>query len=321
MPATTSSETIISVEALTRRYKAREALRNISLAVPRNQWLALLGPNASGKSTLLRILATLDTPTQGRASILSTTIPGAPRRELAAARARLAVVFQSPGLDPLLTPRENLRNQAALFAILRREADHRIDRLAADFNLTPRLDDRTATLSGGLIRRVDLARALVSEPELLLHDEPTTGLDLEARAAFLDALASRRAASPLTIIMNTHAMDEAERADRVVMLDQGAIVADGAPADLRADMGDNVLRLAPHHRDHLANHNLQLLEQHRALIASGAHDQIQSAAANLARRNIPFEFGPPTLADVFLARTGRALTAEPDPAELEERAA
>ncbi len=283
-----------------RRTPARTALHGVSLRVAEGEFVALLGPNGSGKSTLLRILATLDAPTSGAAMLLGRTNP-------VDARADLGVVFQHEALDHLLTSRENLRLQASLFGLRGGAAADAIRRVSASLGVADRLDDRVAALSGGLRRRVDLARALLASPRLLLLDEPTTGLDHAARADFLEVIDTLRRDTGLTVVLCTHLMDEADRADRVVMLAQGRIVADDAPASLRASLGGAVLRTSISAREALSRAALDIREIGAEFVATGAQNEIADAARVLAASAVPFTYGPPTLADVYLARTGREL--------------
>ncbi len=292
----------------------RLALDQLSLTIPPGAFVALLGPNGAGKSTFLRILATLDAPTSGAISLLGHALTSQRNNATSSIRARLGVVFQTVGLDPLLTVAENLNCQASLFAIGRDERRRRIEAIAREFEIADRLHDRVSSLSGGLARRVDLARALLSEPDLLLLDEPTTGLDHEARTEFLELLANRRAASPtLTIIMSTHLMDEAERADRVVMLSEGRLVADGAPDELRRSLGAAAIRCDASFADELEALGLTLT--HGAgpsrLVAVGDPETVQRAAESLIRRGASLQVGPPSLGDVYLARAGKRLSDAP----------
>jgi len=287
---------LASLRSVTREYRRRRAatvraLDNLSLDIHPGEFVALLGPNGAGKSTLMRLLTGLDRPDSG-------TVDAPPRADL-------GVVFQRPALDPVLTVRENLKLQAAMHNV---RAD--IPAAAQRMGLTDRLDSRIAELSGGLARRADLARALLTNPKLLLLDEPTTGLDHEARAAFLDTLdAQRRDDHALTIVLSTHLMDEAARATRVVMIDRGRVVADGTPGALRRELGgDRVLRTASEHQEALTRHGLTIATEHAGVRASGDDASLAAAAADLARAGAAFELAPPTLGDVYLARAGRDLS-------------
>lgn len=320
---TSNASLALNITSLRKTYatkpEPRLALAGIDLAVPASQRVALLGPNGSGKSTLLKILclaqdADADPATRIEAFSLDLLNPRNSRAHLAG----LGVVFQSPGLDGMLTIRENLRTQGALVGLTRRATDARTDALAAALSITDRLDTRVSTLSGGLARRADLARAMLHQPRLLLLDEPTSGLDIVARQAFL-ALVDQVAPSngPTTLILCTHMMDEAERMDRVVMLDHGRIVLDGTPRDLRASLGQRVLRLHADDADR-EGHERALLDLGltRRPDLSGlvvfiappeAPNRLEEGSLALMRRGASFEIGPPSLADAFLAATGRVL--------------
>lgn len=304
---TATDEPVARLDAVRRVYRggrgapSRIALDGLTLHVPRGCWLALLGPNGAGKSTAVRILATLDAPDEGSVSILGLD----PRRSASTIRARIGVAFQSSALDPLLTIRENLRIHAALYAMPDRDAA--IGEALARASLADRADDRVRTLSGGLARRADLARALLTGPDLLLIDEPTAGLDHEARARFLDDLDGARAGRSRSIVMSTHLMDEAERADLVALLDRGRLVALDSPAALRAALGPSVLRTGPEAKETLRAAGVEASCIGELLIASPEPEPAARAAEALVRAHIPFTFAPPTLGDVYLERTGRPL--------------
>ena len=304
----------IAVERVSRRFARRrqpdlQALEALTLRIESGQWVALLGPNGSGKSTLLRMLAGLDRPDEGHLTVLQE----APQSRSVAARR--GVVSQQASLDSLLSVRENLATQAALFGIDGRDRSVRIDECAARLGVSDRLDDRVGTLSGGLARRVDLARALVQRPTVLLLDEPTTGLDHQSRMGFLDAIESLRSDS-MTIVMTTHLMDEAERADRVAMLDRGKLVADDAPDEIRQALAGRVVRCTVRTDEARckATSILQGLDVREegphgiyAVIPGDDPELAERVASDLARSGVSFQFGPPTLADAYLALTGRAL--------------
>lgn len=287
---------------------ARVALDGVTLRVVAGQWVVLLGPNGSGKSTLVRLTAGVERTDRGRIALFG--------KDVAFAASRVGVVFQAPGLDTLLTVRENLHAQAALFDLNRRRAVERITQVARRLGIEDRLDDRVRTLSGGLIRRADLARALLHAPDLLILDEATGGLDHAARQAFLESISTLRRERVLTVLMTTHLMDEADRADRVIMMSHGRVVADDAPSELRRRAGGRVLRVAAGSRT----------EEARALLAAqslcatpsgspelvvrespGQESVLERALVALARADLPFEVAPPNLGDIYLDLTGEAL--------------
>ncbi|RMH30480.1 MAG: ABC transporter ATP-binding protein [Planctomycetota bacterium] len=207
----------------------RPALDGISLSADR-EMVALLGPNGSGKSTLMRVLVGLHRPSAGR--VVTPTD-----------RKRLAVVFQTPAVDDLLTVRENLLLAGALHGHSTRAARERLGTLAPRLNLAEIMATRCGRLSGGQKRRADLARALMARPSLLILDEPTTGLDIDARAQFWRTLDAVRAEEQLTVLVATHLAEEAERCDRAVLLKLGRLVAQGTPDALREPLGQCVARV------------------------------------------------------------------------------
>ena len=225
----------VDIQGVTHRYGTHVALRDVTLQVAPGALYGVLGPNGSGKTTLFRILCTLMPPSEGRAHVFEADTAQAPD----AVRRRLGVVFQ----DEALTVRENLRVQAALYGLHGAERRDRIDALLRRLDVADRADDAVGTLSGGLRRRVDLARGLLHRPDLLLLDEPTTGLDPGARRAFWSAIETLRTTEGTTLLLATHLMDEAERCDRVGILSDGHLVANGTPAALKAELGDETLWL------------------------------------------------------------------------------
>lgn len=288
----------------------RTALADVDLAVERGMWVALLGPNGSGKSTLLRILSTMDRPDSGTVRVCGHD----PVTDGAAVRARIGVVFQEPGLDGLLTVSENLRLQAVLGGLPRRERGRRVADVAAAVAVSDRLADRVSVLSGGLRRRADLARALVTSPELLLLDEPTAGVDLAAREAFLDAVAARRAATEMTVLSATHDMAEAERADVVVLMAEGKVMETGTPAGLRSAFGEAVIAADAAWVGEMERAGLTVIASAGDAVGSGAPGAVAEAAASLARAGAAFRVGPPTLGDVYLGMTGGRLAASTEEA-------
>ncbi|MEM1423447.1 MAG: ABC transporter ATP-binding protein [Planctomycetota bacterium] len=295
----------IDATDLTKRYARRRhddvvALDGLTLSVPASSWVALLGPNGSGKSTLLRCITRAMRPDSGELRALGED-PGVSDASM---RRRLSVVFQSPGLDRLLTVRENLLTQCALFGWSGREADDRLRAHAQSVGLTDRLDDRVGSLSGGLARRADLARALLSEPDLLLLDEPTTGLDPEARVSFLDLIERTRDERPgMTVLMSTHLMDEAERCDSIALLFDGVLLAHQTPDALRSGLGDRALRTGHAHADTLVASGLDVRAADGHVVGSGDRAALARAASRLAEAGAEFEVCAPSLEDVYLAHS------------------
>ncbi|MEM1329972.1 MAG: ABC transporter ATP-binding protein [Planctomycetota bacterium] len=271
---------------------ARRALDGVSLDLEAGASVALLGPNGAGKSTLLSILAGLKTPTSGTLD-----------RDDALTHASLGVVFQTTSLDPLLTVRENLVLALRTRGVGSREARARAAEAAELTGLSARLDDRVRALSGGLSRRADIARALSTDPTLLLLDEPGAGLDPAARDDLLRVLDGARAQS--TIVLSTHDAEEAAWADRAVLLSEGRVLSDGTPASLLDECGRWVVRGPAAEIDHTDSAGLHRLWEAEGRVALSADDRhaLDPLSGALADRGIAFEAGPPTLADVYRAST------------------
>lgn len=229
----------VETQALGHRYEERTALQDITVSWSTDRVIGVLGPNGSGKSTLFRILATALVPGSGSARVAGFDV----RTEAASVRGALGTVFQSPALDPELSVTENLEVFAALNGVSRRRAAEMIPSLLRALEVDDRARERVDRLSGGLRRRVDLARALVHGPGILLLDEPTGGLDPTARSTFWAALDRLRSERSLTLLVSTHDFEEAARCDHLVILDRGRIVVEGSPEDLVGSLGDEALWL------------------------------------------------------------------------------
>mgnify|MGYP006277665209 CR=1 FL=1 len=301
----------IVVRGLVKSFGARRALEGISLEVHRGELFCLLGPNGGGKSTLFRILATLLLPDGGEARVAGHDV----MTEAAAVRERLGVVFQSPSLDGKLTVLENLRCGGALYGLRGAELGRRITEAARALDLSDRMDDLVETLSGGLQRRTEIAKCLLIRPEILLLDEPSTGLDPGARIDLWSALETLRDRHGVTALCTTHLMEEAARADRVGIVSEGKIVALGTPAELTGEIGGDVLSLTPASgtgADQLARRITEGLGIPVAVVEGEArieHGDAYGLAARIAGEFpgaiAALRIARPTLEDVFIARAGR----------------
>jgi len=303
---------MIEVDALRKVYPGGvEAVRGISFAVDPGEVFGLLGPNGAGKSTTVGMLTTTVAPTAGTARLAGRDVVGEPL----AARAVSSVVFQEAVVDRALTGRRNLELHARLW----QSRSDRIDELAASFGLADLLERPVETYSGGQRRRLEIARALVSEPRVLFLDEPTVGLDPRIRSELLDVIAGLRRRSELTLLLTTHYLDEAERlCDRVAIMHKGEIVALDTPAALRASLGAELLELRV---DGDGEQTLRRLRDHglagRDAFAVGSTLTMplagRGAAATIAELEVlelpvtAISTRRPSLDDVYLRLTGGRL--------------
>ncbi len=235
MPA----ESAVEVRDVVFRYDYKAALAGISFDVPSASIFGLLGPNGSGKTTLFRILSTLLVPEDGSIKIFGIDVVKQPLE----ARKQIGVVFQSQSLDNRLTIQENLVHQGHMYGMRGEILSQRIDEVLERVRLTDRRKERIATLSGGLRRRADLAKGLLHSPRLLLLDEPSTGVDPNARLAFWQYLEELRASESVTVLLTTHLMDEASGCDHLVILDEGHLIREGTPSELTSEVGGEVVVL------------------------------------------------------------------------------
>ncbi len=230
---------MIEVCNLTHRYGDRVALAKVCFEVKQGEIFGLLGPNGGGKSTLFRILATMMAPTEGSAVIAGHDVI----RDGAAVRRKVGVVFQTQSLDKALTVEENLRAQGHLHGLSGALLRERMQSAMARLGLKDRRKDLVETLSGGLRRRVEIAKALLHRPQVLLMDEASSGLDPAARSELSRHVQELRDGDGVTVLLTTHILEEADRCDRLILLHQGRIVALGSPSDLRARIGGDVVVL------------------------------------------------------------------------------
>ncbi|MFE7114413.1 ABC transporter ATP-binding protein [Streptomyces sp. NPDC057654] len=302
---------IVVADGLTKKYGERTAVRGIDIRVRRGEFLGFLGPNGAGKSSTLRMVACVSPRTDGLLSVFGMD----PDRHGPAIRARIGVVPQQDNLDTELSVSENLRVYARCFGIRRPEVRRKVAELLEFAALTDRAGAEVETLSGGMRRRLTIARALVNDPELVLLDEPTTGLDPQARHLLWDRLLGLKRAG-VTLVLTTHYMDEVERlCDRVVIIDQGRIIEQGTPAALierHAPPEVVELRYPPDRQAVAAEKLAGLCDRIETLperLLLFVHNSEQ-ALAEIYRSGLPPESSlvrRSTLEDVFLHLTGRSL--------------
>lgn len=322
MPDTTAAIRIVD---LAYRYGDRQALAGVSFDVQAAEIFALLGPNGSGKTTMFRILSTLVPPQDGRAEILGLDLRSAVR----GVRESIGVVFQAPSLDIKLTVDENLAQQAALYGLARDVFRSRRDELLAQLGLTDRRRERVQTLSGGLRRRVELAKGMLHRPRVLLMDEPSTGLDPGARNDLWSYLQRLRDQFHVTVALTTHLLEEAQKADRIAILDEGKLVALDAPAALCQALGGDAITIETDDPPDLVAKLNQQFEISASVVdgfvrfeRADGHTWVPKIIEAFPGSVQAIRLGRPTLEDVFIQRTGRGFwTADAEDAAANQRSA
>ncbi len=286
---------------------ARQALNGISFTVREGETFGLLGPNGGGKSTTFHILSTYFPPTGGRVLVLNHDVT----REPDVVRRALGVVFQSPGLDRQLTVRENLTHQGHLYGVSGPTLERRINSVLSRLGLNELGNDLVDTLSGGLKRRVELAKGLLHQPQLLLLDEPSTGLDPGARRDMWDYLTELKKADRVTMVVTTHLMEEAEKCDRVAILHEGSLVALGTPADLKKEIGGDIISVETADPEGLRAQiekkfgvKVQVVENVLRIERASGHEFIPQLVTAFPGQIASVTLGKPTLEDVFIKKTG-----------------
>jgi ABC-2 type transport system ATP-binding protein len=304
---------VISVQDLVHRYDDRTALNGVSFEVRQAELFGLLGPNGSGKTTLFRILSTLMVPIGGRAVIMGYDVA----QEANQLRRQIGVVFQAQSIDQKLTATENLWHQGHLYGLNGSLLKLRIKEMLSRVGLSDRANEKAETFSGGMQRRLELAKGLLHHPKVLLLDEPTTGLDPGARRDLWQYLEILRDQEKVTVIVTTHLMEEAEHCDRLAILNQGTLVALGTPADLKHEIGGDIIRLDTPHAETLAEGirarfhvEAQVLEDQVRMERENGHRFITDVMEAFPGEIEAISVSKPTLEDVFIRRTGHKFWTE-----------
>ena len=314
-PGATSANTgtpVIQVQELRHQYDTRVALNGVTFDVRAGEIFGLLGPNGSGKTTMFRILSTLMLPSGGRALICGldvATNPNGVRREI-------GVVFQAPSIDVKLTAEENLRHIGHLYGLRGSALSNRVHEMLSRVALADRAKDYAETFSGGMQRRLEIAKGLLHRPSVLLLDEPTTGLDPGARRDLWQYLQELRDQG-ITIIVTTHLMEEAERCDRLAILSQGRLVAIGTPTELKHEIGGDVILLEAKNPEPLARQihdrygiESTVLDGKVRLEREGGHRFVTEVVEAFPGEIDAISVSKPTLEDVFIHRTGHRFWTE-----------
>lgn len=301
------AESRIEVENLSHAYRQRQALDDISFDVSCGEIFGFLGPNGSGKTTLFRILSTLMPVTSGTVRILGHDLA----TEVRTIRNLLGVVFQHPGLDAKLTVVENLKHHGHLYGLAGKTLHHRISELLERFGVSDRATERVEILSGGLQRRVEIAKALLHSPRVLLLDEPTSGLDMTARRQLSDYLGTIAQTENILVLLTTHLLEDAEACNRVGILDLGRLVAIGEPEALKNQVGGDVILIESTDNETLGSAIAEkfgvstvFTDNQLRIECQRGHEFVRDVVAAFPDKIQSVRFGKPTLEDVFVKLTG-----------------
>jgi ABC-2 type transport system ATP-binding protein len=301
----------LRLEQLTRRFGERVAVDGLTLDIGRGEVFGFLGPNGAGKSTTFHLLTGLIAPDGGRVLVEGKVAPPTDGR----IRRRLGVVFQEPSLDDKLTALENLRLGAGLYGLSGRRAAERIDAMLALVDLRERAREPVEHFSGGMKRRLELARVLLHDPEILIMDEPSRGIDAPTQRRIWEQLLELRRRRQMTILLTTHQPDEAEYCDRLAVLDHGRVIACDSPERLRDRVGGDVITLEGDAPESLADDvrakfalEPRVVDGRVVIEAPRGHELIPRLVEQLPPGRLrAVGMRRPTLADVFVHLTGRGL--------------
>jgi len=304
---------IIEVKNLARQFNGLTAVDHISFEVKKGEIFGFLGPNGAGKSTTINMLSTLLIPTEGDAAINSFDV--LTRRD--DVRKSIGLVFQDPSLDDRLTAEENLRFHAKLYGVPKEEYKKRMEEVLRLVDLWDRKENIIKTFSGGMKRRLEIARGLIHYPQVLFLDEPTLGLDPQTRAHLWEYILRLKKERAMTIFMTTHYMNEAENCDRIAVIDHGKIVALDTPANLKKQVGGDIISMTSNQKAELKNelekrYKKEVKEKDGFLQVEVEDGEkfLPRLFNELTAKIDSIELRKPTLDDVFLSLTGRAIREE-----------
>lgn len=300
---------MIKIRNLVKKYGNLTAVDNLTLDISENEVFGLLGSNGAGKTTTIHMLATLLKPTSGTATVNGYDITNQPAK----VRASIGIVFQAPSSDDMLTGYENLHLHAMLYSVPRRTRKQRIEEVLELVGLTERKHDQVKTYSGGMRRRLEIARGLLHKPKVMFLDEPTLGLDPASRESMWKYVRRLVEEEKVTIILTTHYMEEADMlCDRIAIIDKGRIVALDTPAKLKAGLGGDIIRIKT---KKFMQQDIDKIRQFSFVHKLEQSDGFLVLSVDNAKRDLPVllqnveaesaEFTSPTLNDVFIQLTGR----------------
>jgi len=311
-PAEASGEVAVEAVSLAKRYGDVAAVRQVSFTVRRGEVFAFLGPNGAGKTTTVKMLCTLARPSSGCAAVAGFDVARQPK----AVRRRIGLVFQEQTLDDRLTAEQNLRFHAVLYHVPRGQVEQRIQRVLRLVALEDRRHDLVSTFSGGMARRLEIARGMLHTPQVLFLDEPTVGLDPQTRALVWEDVLRMRSEEQVTIFLTTHYMDEAEYANRIAIIDHGAIVAIGVPDELKREVGADTVELVTAdnaraaERLDRAGFRVEPDASRLVIFTEDGEAQVPRLIEVAGVRVRSVHVHRPTLDDVFMHYTGRQIRDE-----------